>query len=206
MIPRSGLSRSAFPRSVAFVPVLVLSALAMVGRAEAQGAPPANFQGGYVGAHLGGGKGSATRASTSGAIGGVQGGYNMQSGQFVVGGEADISASGIKRSNAGESYKQGTTGSARARVGAVFDRVLVYGTGGVAVQGNSLQIGIGETSKTHVGSVVGAGAEVLLTQNITARAEYLRYDFSGQNYNTVIGPVKVSPNLNVLRGGLNYKF
>jgi outer membrane immunogenic protein len=206
MFLRSVLPRSMFPRSVALVPVFMLSALAMAGRAEAQSAPPANFQGGYVGAHLGGGKGSATRASTSGAIGGLQGGYNMQSGQIVFGGEADISASGIKRSNAGESYKQGTTGSVRARVGAVFDRVLVYGTGGVALQGNSLQIGYGESSNTHVGSVIGAGAEVLLTQNVSARGEYLRYDFNGHNYNTAIGPVKVSPNLNVLRGGLNYKF
>lgn len=206
MFTRSVSRRSTFPRSLAFVPVLVLSALSMAGRAEAQSAPPANFQGAYVGAHLGGGKGSATRASTSGAIGGVQGGYNMQSGQIVFGGEADISASGIKRSNAGESYKQGTTGSARARVGAVFDRVLVYGTGGIALQNNSLQIGFTESSKTHVGSVIGAGAEVLLTQNVTVRGEYLRYDFSGHNYNTAIGPVKVSPDMNVFRGGLNYKF
>lgn len=195
-----------FPRSAAVVSLLAVGFAASVNTARAQGAPPANFQGAYVGAHLGGGKGSATRASTSGAIGGLQGGYNMQSGQIVFGGEADASLSGIKRNNAGESYRQGTTASARARVGVVFDRVLVYGTGGIAVQDNGLVSGGVKSTQTHVGSVFGAGAEVQMTQNVSLRGEYLRYDFSREHYSTPAGRLNISPDLNVFRGGVNYKF
>lgn len=195
-----------FPRSVAFVPVIVMAVLSGAGRAQAQSAPPANFQGAYVGAHLGGGSGSGSRANTSGMVGGLQGGYNAQSGQIVVGGEADLSASGYSHRGLGQSYKQGVTGTARARVGAVFDRVLVYGTGGLALQNNTYKDAITDTSKSHAGTVFGAGAEVMMSQNVTVRGEYLRYDFNRQGYNTALGQVKISPDMNVFRGGLNYKF
>src|SRR6266446_563550 len=69
------------------------------------------WKGGYVGGHIGWGKGRANTAFTplpnatqfidmtpttlrpdpSGLSGGAQGGYNRQSGHFVIGGEADIS-------------------------------------------------------------------------------------------------------------------
>jgi opacity protein-like surface antigen len=47
---------------------------------------------------------------------------------------------------------------------------------------------------------------MMLTDNIAARAEYLRYDFNKSNFSRVGGPTNVSPSNNVLRGGVSYRF
>src|ERR671912_1712784 len=89
-----------------------------------------------------------------GFTGGGQIGYNYQIGSFVVGVETDIQYAdtdqnqdvvflpaagfagtfvpGVFNSNAPEWW-----GSVRARLGVAFDRVLVYGTGGLAYTDNS---------------------------------------------------------------------
>lgn len=195
-----------FPRSLSFVPMLLLPLVIGAGRAEAQSAPAANFQGGYVGAHIGGGAGSGSRANTSGMVGGIQGGYNAQSGQFVLGGEADLSFTNLSHRGGVQSYKQGTTGSVRGRVGVVVDRVMVYGTGGVAMQNNEFRDGPLKSSHSHLGAAYGLGAEVMMTQNVTLRGEFIRYDFARERYNTTTNSVNISPDMNVFRGGLNYKF
>jgi outer membrane immunogenic protein len=80
-----------------------------------------------------------------GGFGGVQGGYNWQAGNWVLGVEADIEGTNIRsRLNASinvpsllnASLSTGTElkyfGTARGRIGYAFDRVLVYATGGYA--------------------------------------------------------------------------
>ena len=47
------------------------------------------------------------RAKANGFGGGVYGGYNMQSGQIVYGGEADLNYSGVDSKHAGRSAQQG---------------------------------------------------------------------------------------------------
>src|SRR5947208_2803276 len=57
-----------------------------------------SWTGGYVGLNLGFEWSGATNLplSPSGFAGGVQGGYNYQIGQFVIGGEADLQLSGAE--------------------------------------------------------------------------------------------------------------
>ena len=73
--------------------------------APASAAPPYNWTGFYVGAEGGGGWGRVgldtsvfDDAKLSGALGGVQAGYNQQFGSWVVGVVGDINASNIRGS------------------------------------------------------------------------------------------------------------
>jgi outer membrane immunogenic protein len=176
------------------------------GLAMAQTAPPSNFQGAYVGVHLGGGWGKAGAASTSGLIGGGHIGANAQFGNVVAGAEADISASSLGHRGFTDKFNQGTTGSLRGRLGYAFDRVLVYGTVGGAMTSTEWKNPVGKTSKSQTGLVYGAGAEVKMTPNVSLRGELLHYDFSRETYLTTFGPVQVKPSTNVLRAGVGYQF
>lgn len=57
-----------------------------------------DWTGFYVGGHGGYGWGSTGGIEMDGFLGGVQGGYNMQNGQFLIGLEGDIGLSNIDRS------------------------------------------------------------------------------------------------------------
>jgi len=105
---------------------------------------------------------SSLASSPRGPIGGVQAGYNWQTGPFVLGIETDIDASGIAKS---ESLTVlGTTtrpdwftsadqqlnflGTVRGRLGyTITPSLLVYGTGGFAYGGANVDTTV--TSSTH---------------------------------------------------------
>jgi outer membrane immunogenic protein len=60
---------------------------------------------------------------------------------------------------------------------------------------------------TRTGFTVGAGIEVGLVENLSAKIEYDFYDFGSKNYNfSAITPVSVNSNLHTIIVGLNYKF
>jgi outer membrane immunogenic protein len=87
--------------------------------------------------------------SLKGAIGGLQAGYNFQSGKFLAGVEADFQMSnqngggsfttsllllgpGIETQTGTDSERISWFGTVRGRLGITFDRWLVYSTGGLA--------------------------------------------------------------------------
>jgi outer membrane immunogenic protein len=139
-------------------------------------------------------------------FGGVQAGYNLQSGMYVFGIEADIAWFGSQdgtRLNvidpaplpspfAGAlvttTYRSDleTLGTVRARAGVAFDRTLLFVTAGLAggeVE-NSFGIAIPRIAynttwssrDTEWGWAVGGGIEYALTDNIMLKADYLYYD------------------------------
>jgi opacity protein-like surface antigen len=87
-----------------------------------------------------------------------------------------------------------------------MDRALIYGTAGIAGAGTQLDDAIVKSTRTHTGVVVGAGAEMKLSHQVSVRGEFLHYNFSDSRYNSSIGPVEISPTANVLRGGASLKF
>jgi outer membrane immunogenic protein len=105
-----------------------------------------------------------------------------------------------------EIFRQGTNGSMRGRLGYSFDRVMVYGTGGFAVTNYEYRNRIGQISRMRAGTVLGAGAELMLTDNVAVRGEVLHYKYSKTSFAGIGGPENFSPTNNVFRGGLNYKF
>jgi outer membrane immunogenic protein len=165
-----------------------------------------NWQGGYIGAHIGVGFGKAGASRTSGALGGLQAGYNWQNDRFVMGAEADVTAADVSSRSIADTYRQDWRGSARGRVGYAFSNVLAFGTAGFTMTGTEYKSALGTKSTSVTGWVAGAGADMQFTPSVILRAELLHYDFSDQTYPGSNGPVRIGATSNVLRAGLNYKF
>ena len=140
----------------------------------------------------------------SGIEGGLQAGYNWQSGQFVFGAETDIQISGADDTFAPYKFSNPWFGTLRARAGYALNNLLFYGTFGLAygeLKGEFF--GLDET-KTHVGWAAGLGMEVGLTPNWSAKVEYLYMDLSNRAYS--ITGVTNGFESNMLRFGVNYHF
>ncbi|MBB4954357.1 outer membrane immunogenic protein [Agrobacterium vitis] len=149
-------------------------------------APVSNWSGAYVGGtgdyNMGRFRGGDFNARAFG--GGLYGGYNMQNDKIVYGAEADIGYSGYDGS-AGNGLKgrQGINGSVRGRVGYDLNPVLVYGTAGLAAANTKMSGPGGSDSKAALGYTIGAGAEAMVTNNITTRVEYRYTDYQSKDYN-----------------------
>ena len=126
-----------------------------------------SWAGPYLGGNLGYNWGSIDNnpAKPSGVLGGVGGGYNWQTGQWVFGVEGDLQANGAEDTFAPWKFSNPWFGTVRGRVGYAFNNVLVYGTGGLAF--GSLRAETFGLSETHAsaGWTAGVGAEVGLAQN-----------------------------------------
>ena len=167
-----------------------------------------------------------------GAIAGGQIGFNWQAGMFVFGGEIDGQWSGQENTfttscdagcTATQSIKIRSIWTGRGRVGLAFDWFMPYVTGGAAlVDGlNNLTMTVGGTtasfaplSHSTLGWTAGAGVEVALWRNWSAKLEYL---FVGANGATKFAPIPNALGLgsvstpgdyrdNIVRVGFNYRF
>jgi outer membrane immunogenic protein len=167
------------------------------------------WQGPYVGVNLGYQWSSVSNNATkpNGLAGGVQAGYSWQSGMIVFGAEADIQLSGADDLFAPWKFSNPWFGTLRGRGGFLLNSTaLIYGTVGLAygsLRAQSTLTGVTE-SRTSVGWAVGAGVEVALTGNWTAKAEYLYVDLSERSYS--LTGVTSGINANILRMGVNYRF
>jgi outer membrane immunogenic protein len=156
-------------------------------------------------------------------VGGTLGG-NYQIGAFVIGVEGDGDWNNANGSTGFCNVASCTTKSdwlatVRARAGWAWDRVLFYGTGGVAF-GNvqAAATGFPFASGTQTGWTAGAGIEFAFAPNWTARVEYLFVDLgnftcpptSCDGGVSVVPAVPVSDtvkfNENIIRAGIDYKF
>jgi outer membrane immunogenic protein len=196
-------------------------------------APPMyNWGGIYIGLNGGYGFGSsdwssaATASSTGnfnvqGAVAGGTFGANFQTGQFVFGIEGDGDWSDIKGSAsstnlvcAGCQTANTWLATLRARAGVAWDRVLIFGTaGGAAGTINTSGTGITSGSNTEFGWTAGGGLEFGITDNLTAKVEYLYVDLQNGSFTcpasscggtAVTGSASFTTSL--ARVGLNLKF
>ncbi len=165
-----------------------------------------NWAGPYLGANLGYQFANTTvfGIEPNGLVGGVQGGYNWQFDQVVIGGEADFQFSGAEETFARYKFSNPWFGTARARLGYALNNILFYGTAGLAFGQGQLEYLGASKRHTHAGWTAGAGMEVGLTPNWSARAEYLYVDLSDVNY--VLAGMNTGIESNILRFGLNYRF
>ncbi len=189
-------------------------------------APPApatplhDWTGFYLGANGGGGWGhsnwnaTATGLGLSGGQVGGTAGYNKQLGNVVFGVEGDIDWSGLNgTSNAagcpGCSTSNTWLSTVRGRVGYSIDRFMPYVTGGLAAGDiRAAAPGFAGGNATNAGWTLGAGLEVALPGNWSAKAEYLRVDLGHFNCTgcAALPPDNVSLQENVFRAGVNYRF
>jgi outer membrane immunogenic protein len=177
-------------------------------------------------------------------------GYNFQTGRFVLGVETDFSWADIKGSGSqgvttisksGDIFASSGTaeqkidafGTLRARLGVTpIDRLLIYGTGGLAygdvesnsnigvvspISGPNFSNAIGSASSWRAGWTAGAGVEFAFAEHWSAKAEYLYYDLGDLNYNSTLTSTAATPATigvastadfkgNIVRAGVNYKF
>lgn len=196
-----------------------------------------NWTGMYIGASVGAvahqskmeGDGSyyyeyidSMKSSGVGALGGFQAGYNHQMGQFVMGIEADYSiATGASGRSLGyDGYVGNLTelhgiGTVRGRVGIVFDRMMLYGTGGLAFgqvtseacDSECDEYGFRDERVWRTGWTAGAGLEYAVTRNISIKAEGLYYDL-GAKTRTTEDDYTYTDRLDgiIARIGVNYRF
>jgi outer membrane immunogenic protein len=191
---------------------------------------------GFIG--LGAAVPTSLRTGKNGFIGGGQIGYNYQMGSIVLGVETDLQYVDGKRSTSFTSAALGglTTsagsqldylGTLRARLGLVAsERLMIYATGGLAYGNpkNTAAVAApvpgafwaGTSGATRFGYTVGAGAEYALTNNWTAKLEYLYYDlgrrtvtanqFAGAALPGVAYVARFQNTGSIVRAGVNYKF
>jgi outer membrane immunogenic protein len=180
-----------------------------------------NWTGFYLGINGGGAWGDSawsgfavTNKPTGGMIGGTVG-YNWQGAgsPWVFGLEGDVAWANISDSVACGAVACETKinwfGTARGRAGYSFDRFLPYITGGAAFGGTEAnRAGFLGSSDTNFGWTVGAGLEGAIANNWTAKIEYLYADLGSTSCSAINCGVatNVDLRLNVLRGGLNYRF
>jgi len=171
--------------------------------------PPLNgysWMGPYLGVNIGYAWGSVDNNWTkpSGVAGGAQLGYNFQQGPWVFGLEGDIQATGADDTFAPWKFSNPWFGTIRGRGGYAFNNILVYGTFGLAfgeLRANTF--GLTE-SHTNVGWTAGLGAEVGLTQNWSAKVEYLYVDLASSNF--AITGMSNGYSFGTFRAGVNYRF
>lgn len=178
--------------------------------------PAAQWNGFYVGAHLGGAwgyfRGNAINigpdeSSGSYIIGG-QLGYNWQSGRMVLGIEGDISAVDIHASTpAIGSFREDWTSTIRARLGYTVENYLAYLTGGVAFTQVEAQVtGGGSASTNLAGATFGVGVEMMFAPHWSGRVEALYMSVPVHSFNVLGGPVVGGSHNYTVRAGVNYLF
>ena len=192
-------------------------------------APPVyNWTGIYFGAHLGGGYANSSWSdpitglsndnfSTWGFLGGAQVGANVQFGRLVLGVEGDYSWTNIKNKGAdsiGDTLNTSVpwTSTVTGRRGAAaFDRLLLYGKGGLALaQDNSsftsIAGGSSSASLMRTGWTAGAGLEYALNGNWSAKIEYdyLGFGSKALDFNAVTSNSTL--NVQEIKAGINFRF
>jgi outer membrane immunogenic protein len=167
---------------------LILATTALSGGAYAQD----TWSGLYIGAsgayaalnaeHTEGGN-SEPDVNVDGALFGIQGGYNLRLDQIVLGVEgsfalSDADGSGHFYSNnncCDYDINMKNLGTVRARAGMALgesENTLLYITGGLAFADLKISGYPDSASESHTGFVIGLGAEHMVTDSISIKAEY----------------------------------
>ena len=185
-----------------------------------------NWSGFYIGGHIGYLWGH-TRidesesgrlvelGATNGAVGGVLGGLNWQSGPLVLGIDADLgwsNAHGIGEVASEFSYDIKWTSHVRGRAGYAAGPWLVFAAGGLAIADLNIHELAVSTSTTRIGGKysgwsIGGGIDHAFTPNLVGRLEYLRDDFGHKNYSAFDGDsYRASLTGHTLRAALMWRF
>ena len=190
-------------------------------------APVYNWGGVYIGINGGYGFGQSNwtdpvfgptgNFTVSGGLVGGTIGANFQANQFVFGVEADMDWADLDGTTNNTctvvacETKSDWLGTVRGRAGWAWDRILFYGTGGVAFGDVKAGFsGSGFDSAAEVGWTAGVGMEYAFTENFTGKIEYLFVDLGNSSCPVAScfggGATTVSLNENIVRAGVNFKF
>jgi outer membrane immunogenic protein len=189
---------------------------------------PYNWNGWYVGAHVGYGWGDKdwsdpiflTPLGTfnhdfNGWLGGFQLGWNYQTGNWLWGIEGDWAWTGIDGTGTdvtafGFKADMDWLATLTARVGITNDRWLWYIKGGGAWAKETFSVSLPagfSASETRSGWTVGLGVEYAWGGNWTSKLEYNYIDFRDRNIAFDIPTTaNIDQKVHIVKVGLNYKF
>jgi outer membrane immunogenic protein len=171
-------------------------------------------------------------SSPRGGIAGGQIGFNWQAGMVVFGAEFDAQWSGqqstaavvcLPACTAAEAVKIRSLTTGRARIGLAFDWLMPYVTAGGALVNaeDNLTVTVGgvtgnfqSLSNTTLGWTAGAGVDIALSSNWSARFEYLHIRANDLNSSApipgILGAGAAAESAafrdNIIRVALNYRF
>ena len=226
------------PTKSAFIGILGLCALGQVALAAdlpVRKAPPApvyvpyNWNGWYVGAHVGYGWGDKDWSDPlfivtplgsfnhdfNGWLLGLQMGWNYQSGNWLFGIEGDwawtnIDGGGTDIAAFNFHADVDWLATLTARVGITNDRWLWYLKGGGAWAKESFSVNFGPSfshSDTRSGWLLGVGVEYAWGGNWTSKLEYNYIDFGDRNVSLLgLGAASIDQKVHIVKVGMNYKF
>ena len=189
-------------------------------------APVFTWTGFYIGPHIGYGwsrfEGGGDERTGKGFLGGVQGGFNYQIGQFVLGLEGEYSWADVKYETplfgGTLTLKNDYFATAAARFGYAFDRSLLYAKVGAAWTRDKWDAddGIGGTATAtsdRTGWLLGAGYEYAFWDNLSVKIEYnyMKFKEVSPTFTTagslsVEGSANVKLDTQIVKVGLNYRF
>lgn len=191
---------------------LVLPLVAIAAPASAQSLiPGAGWSGPYFGLTGGGALADLKSASkSSDLVWSGHAGYGLSFAGLYVGAEVDGTWGGARSSYDISPLYSSTvevdwSATARARLGVTAGPALLYVTGGAAWSGRTLGIHtlgaqVTTGSERAMGTVIGAGIEMKVLPNVSARLEGLRYDFSSPSL-TSFAQVPAALGGSAMKGG-----
>jgi outer membrane immunogenic protein len=175
---------------------------------------PFTWTGAYAGVNGGYGWTTSSGLDANGGFGGGQIGYNVQTGNIVVGVEGDVAGSGISQTVNGTingfpfttAFTNDTLASLRGRAGFAYNNWLFFGTAGGAwahdkISGNNAPF---SSSQWLTGWTAGVGVEWSFTPNWSTKFEYLHSGFNTPNPFGTVPSGKVD--IDTLKIGINYLF
>jgi outer membrane immunogenic protein len=210
------------------------------------GSDPVAVSAGGAGAlpfFVGGAVPGGVNTSPAGGLFGVQLGYNWQiAPQLVIGVETDFDYTDIDGAGAVSTAALGFTpfttaasqnlawlGTVRGRLGFAVDRMLIYGTGGLAYGRTELSTSVAglvggacgpaglcaasASAGWQTGWAAGAGVEWAFTRAMSARLEYLHYDLGSRSLDQsdpavpgIVFGSSASFAGDLVRAGLDFRF
>lgn len=182
--------------------------------------PALNFTNPIPGAPITGNNRNRNNRSLNGFGGGIQAGYNFQSGNIVYGVEAEgtVGSGGRKNSTTNLKAEQTVRGALKGKLGYSFGSTLVYATAGVAVAPTRYSspaiaatlstpaIISGKKSVTNFGPLVGIGVEQKVTEQLSVKGEVEVASFGKTKLTLPAGRTSVESGQLTAKVGLNYRF
>jgi outer membrane immunogenic protein len=178
---------------------------------------PFTWTGAYAGANGGYGWSTSGGLDATGGFGGGQIGYNVQTGNIVVGIEGDIAGSSISQTVNGAfangipfttAFTNDSLASLRGRAGFAYNNWLFFGTAGGGWAHDKISTNLGGTpfssSQWLSGWTAGVGVEWSFAPNWSTKFEYLHYGFGTPNSFGTVPTGKVD--IDTAKIGINYLF
>ncbi|MEJ2377624.1 MAG: outer membrane beta-barrel protein [Pseudolabrys sp.] len=159
----------------------------------------------------------------TGFMGGLQLGFDFQTGNLVFGGQGDVSWTTINTDLADPFsttttlyYKTVWLASVTGRAGYAWGNILMYGKGGAAWVHNIVDVSdtafsLASANETRTGWIAGGGFEYGFTPSWTG---FIEYDYIRLGTASVIVrdplagsmPINFEQDIQMIKGGINFKF